>query len=166
MANILIVDDSPIMRRNLSAILKAAGHTVVSEAVNGEDAFREYEKHKPDLVTMDITMPVMNGVEAVEKIIGSFEDAKIIMISALDQKFMVLSALQSGAKHYVIKPFTPEKVMQIINEVLEVSKDAEDSLELEAHSNANDMEGAIGSIKSAISSLNNTINSLEEKDNS
>jgi len=121
LAKVLVVDDSSIMRRNLSAILKNAGHTIVSEAANGELAAKEYEKHKPDLVTMDITMPVLNGIGAVKKIIDYDPEAQIIMISALDQKFMVLTAIQNGAKHYIIKPFSTEKVIAVVNEVLNSS---------------------------------------------
>ncbi|MFZ5351525.1 MAG: response regulator [Bacillota bacterium] len=119
MARILIVDDSIIMRRNLKVILTQAGHEIVAEASNGKEAFVEYEKHMPDLVTMDITMPVLNGIDAVKKIIGSFPDAKIIMISALDQRNMVFEALENGAKHYIIKPITPDKVLTVLDAVLE-----------------------------------------------
>jgi len=118
MANILIVDDSILMRRNLRTLLQEAGHTVVAEASDGIDAFAEYEKHMPDLVTMDITMPVMNGIDAVKKIIAKFPEAVIIMISALDQKNMVFEAVQSGAKHYILKPITIEKILSTINSVL------------------------------------------------
>ncbi len=118
MANILIVDDSSMARRNLTLILKQAGHTIVSEASNGVQAYAEYEKHKPDLVTMDIFMPIMNGIDSTQKIIKSFPDAKIIMISALNQRSSIFEAIQSGAKHYILKPFSYEKVVEIINEVL------------------------------------------------
>jgi two-component system chemotaxis response regulator CheY len=118
LAKVLVVDDSSIIRRNLSSILKKAGHTIVAEAPNGEIGVKEYERHKPELVTMDITMPVLDGIEAVKKIISFDPEAKIVMISALDQRFMVLTALQSGAKHYVIKPFSSEKVLNVIDEVL------------------------------------------------
>lgn len=118
MAKILVVDDSSIMRRNLSTILTEAGHIIVGEASNGESAYKDYEKLMPDIVTMDITMPILDGITAVKKIIKYYPDANIIMISALDQKQMVLSAVQHGAKHYIIKPFTAEKIKSVINEVL------------------------------------------------
>jgi DNA-binding NarL/FixJ family response regulator len=118
MARILIVDDSSIARRNLSNIFTDAGHTVVAEAPNGELAFKEYERHEPDIVTMDISMPMLDGIGAVKKIIKKYPDANIVMISALDQKHMVLSAIQCGAKHYIIKPFTAAKVLSVIDEVL------------------------------------------------
>jgi two-component system chemotaxis response regulator CheY len=118
MANILIADDSIIMRKNLKSIFTRAGHNIAAEASNGQQAYALYEKCIPDIVTMDITMPVMDGIEAVKKITGSFPDAKIIVISALDQKRMVLEALECGAKYYIIKPVTEEKVINALEEVL------------------------------------------------
>lgn len=122
MANVLVVDDSSIMRRNLSAILSNAGHNIVAEANNGELGVREYKRRKPDLVTMDITMPVLDGISAVKQIIEFDPEAQVIMISSLDQKSMVLTALQYGARHYVIKPFSQEKVLQVIDNVLNTSQ--------------------------------------------
>jgi len=118
MANILIVDDSILMRRNLKMMLTEAGHQIVGEASNGIEAYKEYVKTMPDLVTMDITMPIMSGIEAVKKIIASYPDANIVMISALDQRSMVFEAIQNGAKHYILKPITTEKVLHTIHEVL------------------------------------------------
>jgi len=117
-ARILIVDDSIIMRRNLKTILTQAGHSVIAEASNGKEAFIEYEKCMPDLVTMDITMPIMNGIDAVKNIIDRFPEAKIIMISALDQRNMVFEALENGAKHYIVKPITPDDVCGTVNTVI------------------------------------------------
>ncbi|MGE5676536.1 MAG: response regulator [Pseudomonadota bacterium] len=122
MAKVLVVDDSSIMRRNLSAILENAGHTIVGEAANGETGVMEYKLRRPDLVTMDITMPLLDGINAVKQIIEFDPDAQVIMISSLDQKRMVLTALKNGARHYIIKPFTPEKVLDVITEVLNTSK--------------------------------------------
>lgn len=121
MARILIVDDSAIMRRNLKTILTQAGHIVVGEAINGGQAHLMYRTHVPDLVTMDITMPNVNGIEAVKLIKKEFTDAKIIMVSALDQRSMVLEALKLGAKHYIIKPITPETVIDVVNKVLGIT---------------------------------------------
>lgn len=123
MANILVVDDSILMRRNLKVLLLEAGHTVVAEAVNGIEAYREYAKHLPDLVTMDITMPVMNGIEALKKIMAIFPSAKVIMISSLDQKSMVFEAIQNGAMHYILKPVTLEKILSTINDVLDLPRE-------------------------------------------
>ncbi|MBN2795375.1 MAG: response regulator [Clostridia bacterium] len=118
MANILIVDDSLIMRRNLSMILKEAGHTIVGEAGNGQQAILLYRRYKPDLVTMDITMPNIDGIDALKHIMTEDPSAKVIMISALDQKAKVYTALRSGAKHYILKPLTAEKINSVIDEVL------------------------------------------------
>ena len=118
MAKILIVDDSAAMRRNLKVIFRREGHAIVDEASNGLEACQKYEQHLPDLVTMDITMPIMGGIEAVKNIIKSHPDANIVMVSALNQKNMVFTALECGAKHYVIKPIQQNKVMEVVNEVL------------------------------------------------
>lgn len=118
MARILIVDDSIIMRRNLTSILKEVGHTIVGEAGNGTQAYLQYRMHKPDIVTMDITMPNMDGLDALKQILEDDPAAKVIMISALDQKSKVYTALRSGAMHYIIKPLTAEKITSVIDSVL------------------------------------------------
>jgi DNA-binding NarL/FixJ family response regulator len=118
MARVLIVDDSIVMRKNLVSILSDAGHEIVGQAVNGKQAIIMYGELKPDLVTMDISMPIMRGVDAVKEIVAEDKDAKIIIISALNQKQMVFEALNNGAKHYIIKPIDPSKVIGIVNEVL------------------------------------------------
>ena len=127
MARILIVDDSKIVRRNLNTILSKAGHEIIAEAENGMQAYHEYTKYKPDLVTMDITMPLLDGVRAVKKIITADPDAKIIMVSAIDQKNMVISAIQMGAKHYILKPFEADKVIAAVDAVLGIKSDDEQS---------------------------------------
>jgi len=124
--NILVADDSVLMRRNIKNILKQAGYTIAGEASNGKEAVELYRKHRPDLVTMDITMPVMTGIEAVKTIIEEFPDANIIMISALDQKHMVFKALECGAKHYIVKPFKVSAVLKAIQHVLNPEKKQDD----------------------------------------
>jgi CheY-like chemotaxis protein len=118
MARILIVDDSIVMRKNLATIIRQAGHVIAGEASNGRQAVTQYVDLKPDVVTMDISMPIMSGVEAVKQIIKIDSNAKIIMISAVNQKKMVFNAINNGAKHYVVKPIDAKKVISIINEVL------------------------------------------------
>lgn len=118
MANIMVVDDAAIMRRNIQLILERAGHKVVAEACSGEQAFHEFRTHQPDLITMDITMPGINGVETVKNLVAEFPDALIIMISALSSKHLVLQAIKNGAKHYVIKPISAEKLLNVVNDVL------------------------------------------------
>ena len=118
MARILIVDDSIVMRKNLQVILTEGGHEIVGQAVNGKQAVILYSELRPDLVTMDISMPLMTGVDAVSHIINKDPIAKIIMISALNQKQMVFEALNNGAKHYIIKPIDPGILLTVINDVL------------------------------------------------
>ncbi len=118
MAKILIVDDSIVMRKNLKSILRSEGHEIVGEAVNGKQAVSMYFELKPDLVTMDISMPIMQGVDALKEIIKQDKSAKIVIISALNQKHMVFDALKNGAKHYIIKPIDSERMVSIIDETL------------------------------------------------
>lgn len=122
MARILIVDDSAIIRRNLSSIFINMGHEIVGEATDGRQAYNEYSASRPDIVTMDVTMPHVDGIEAVQKIVERFPKAKIIMISTINQKHHVYSALKNGAKHYILKPFTSEKVSEAVDLVLGMDK--------------------------------------------
>lgn len=117
MASVLIVDDSMVMRKNLKNILVQGGYTVIDEAVNGEVAISKYQEHKPDFVTMDINMPEMDGIEAVKQIIAVDPKARIVMISSVNEKQMVMEALKYGAKYYVLKPVTYEKVQDAIRKI-------------------------------------------------
>ncbi|MDQ0230406.1 response regulator [Metabacillus malikii] len=118
MAKILIVDDAKFMRITLSNILLKANHEVVGEAENGAEAVKLFEEEKPDLVTMDITMPEMNGIEALKEIKGKFPEAKIIMCSAMGQQKMVVEAIEAGAKDFIVKPFDENRVIEAIDRVL------------------------------------------------
>lgn len=118
MKRIMIVDDSAIMRKNLRSILTQAGYDVIAEAANGEEAFQTYVRLVPDLVTMDVTMPILNGLDAVKKIRASYANACIIVISAFDQRSMLFDALEHGAKHYIIKPITAEKLLNVVEKVI------------------------------------------------
>mgnify|MGYP001015467932 FL=1 len=118
MANVLVVDDSIMIRKLIKTILENENHKVIAEASNGEEAYNMYTKFNPDLVTMDVSMPNVNGIIAVKKIINNYPEANIIMVSAISQRDMVFEALESGAKHYIIKPITREKIISVINEVL------------------------------------------------
>lgn len=118
MKRILITDDSSIMRRNLRAILSQAGYEVAAEASNGEEALLAYRKFRPDLVTMDLTMPVMDGLEAVKRIIREDPHANIIVISAFDQRNMLFEALENGARQYLIKPITADKLLTAARSLL------------------------------------------------
>lgn len=118
MARILIVDDSKMMRRNLVKILTDAGHEVVAQVENGSEACAAFAEFQPDLVTMDINMPVMDGIEAVKRIIVDFPEAVIIMISAHNEQNRVYEAIKSGAKNYIVKPIRADKVTSIINKAM------------------------------------------------
>jgi YesN/AraC family two-component response regulator len=119
MAKIVIADDSFLMRKNLKTIFIQAGYEVVAEAGNGKAAVKAYKDFLPDIMTMDITMPSMSGIDAVKEIVTEFPDAKIIMITALDQKHMVFQAISNGAKHYIMKPFNVSQVLSVVKTVLE-----------------------------------------------
>lgn len=111
---ILVVDDAAFMRLMLKNILTKNGYEVVGEAENGQDAVDKYKALSPDLVTMDITMPVMEGIEAV-KLIKQFDPgAKVIMCSAMGQQMMVVEALQAGARDFIVKPFQEDRVIESI----------------------------------------------------
>lgn len=118
MANVLVVDDSIMIRKLIKTILENENHKVIAEASDGEEAYNMYTKFNPDLVTMDVSMPNVNGILAVKRIINNYPEANIIMVSAISQRDMVFEALESGAKHYIIKPITREKIISVINEVL------------------------------------------------
>lgn len=124
MARVLIVDDSLMMRKTLSTILQRAGHTVEAEAANGEQAVADYAKYRPDLVTLDITMPGISGTEVIKRILAIDPDANIVVVSALSQKRVVFEAIQNGAKNYVIKPISEDKLVAVIGLVLEQARQA------------------------------------------
>lgn len=119
MANIVVVDDALFMRVMLKNILEQAGHTVVGEAANGAEAIKEYTLKKPDIMLMDITMPVMDGLEGLRGLKVTEPDAKVIMCSAMGQKSMVIDALKYGAKDFIVKPFQEERVLEAISKALE-----------------------------------------------
>lgn len=118
MAKILVVDDAAFMRKMVGDILQDGGHEIISEASNGVEAIEKYTTFKPDLVTMDITMPEMEGIEALKKIIKLDPKAKIIMVSAMGQQIMVINAIQSGAKDFIVKPFQSDRVLAAVDNVL------------------------------------------------
>ena len=111
---ILITDDASIMRLMLSNMLTEAGYEIAGEATNGLEAVAKYKELKPDLVTMDITMPEMDGIKAVRAIKAIDPQAKIVMCSAMGQKSLVLEAIEAGAVNFIVKPFDNDKVAEII----------------------------------------------------
>ena len=122
MPTVLIVDDAMFMRVTIGNMLKGWGFDVVGEAANGREAVEKYRELQPDLVTMDVTMPIMSGIEAVKRIIPEFPDAKIIMITALGHQRLVIEAIEHGAKDFITKPFTPEKLKAVIDNLMESMK--------------------------------------------
>ena len=117
MANVLIVDDAAFMRMSIRNILENNGFDVIAEASNGAEAIVQYLTHKPDLVTMDISMPVMEGLEAVKQICSKDKTAKIIMVSAMGQERIVREAIVSGAKSFILKPFKEAQVVETLTKI-------------------------------------------------
>lgn len=118
MSKILVVDDALFMRRMVSDILSKAGYEIAGEAGDGKEAVEEYRKLKPDLITLDITMPGMDGIEALKAIKAEFPDAKVVMCSAMGQQAMVIDAIQAGAKDFVVKPFQADRVLEAVKKAL------------------------------------------------
>jgi len=115
---VLVCDDAIFMRTMISDILSQAGFEVVGEAESGLQAVEKYRMLKPDLVTMDIVMPDMGGIEAVREICKNDPEAKILMSSAMGQQALVVEAIQAGAKDFVVKPFQPSRVLEAVQRVL------------------------------------------------
>lgn len=117
MAKILVTDDAKFMRMMLSDILVKSGHSVV-EACDGKNMLDVYDSEKPDAVTLDITMPNMDGLEAIKALKAKHPNAKVIMVSAMGQQAMVIDAIQSGASDFIVKPFDANRVKEALNKVL------------------------------------------------
>jgi two-component system chemotaxis response regulator CheY len=115
---VLIVDDAAFMRMMLRDILAKNGFEVVGEADNGKVAVQMYSDLKPDVVTMDITMPEMDGIAAVKKIKEADPAAKVVMVSAMGQQAMVIEAIRSGAADFIVKPFQPDRVLEALGKAL------------------------------------------------
>ncbi len=118
---VLIVDDIAYVRKTLKQILSARGFHIVGEAENGEEAIQLYSELRPDIVTMDLVMPIMNGVEATRGILAIDPQAIVVVLSAMMQENLVADAILVGAKDYIIKPFAAEDVMRVLNQWLEQS---------------------------------------------
>jgi two-component system chemotaxis response regulator CheY len=116
--SVLIVDDALFMRMMIKDILSKDGFEIVGEAENGTEAVEKYADLKPDLVTMDIVMPEMDGIEAVRTIIKMDPGARVLMCSAMGQQLLVVEALEAGARDFIIKPFQPEKVVEAVRKAL------------------------------------------------
>ena len=116
--NILVCDDAAFMRMMIKDILTKNGYNVAGEAENGAKAVEKYNELKPDLVLMDITMPEMDGIEALKKIKASDPNATVIMCSAMGQQAMVIESIQSGAKEFIVKPFQADRVLEAVKKVV------------------------------------------------
>jgi two-component system chemotaxis response regulator CheY len=118
MARVLVVDDAAFMRKMVSDALTKGGHEVVGEAANGAEAVASFQALKPDITTMDITMPEKDGLAALKEIIALDPAARVVMCSALGQESKVLEAVKSGAKDFVVKPFQPDRVIDAVGKAL------------------------------------------------
>lgn len=124
MAKILVVDDASIIRDMIKLLLMDGGHEVVAEAGSGQEAFELYKKHQPDLVTMDINMPVggnereRGGILTLKKILSEFPLAKVVMVSSHADKETLLESVKAGAKHYLLKPISQDKLLAAVEKVL------------------------------------------------
>jgi two-component system, chemotaxis family, chemotaxis protein CheY len=118
MARVLVVDDAAFMRKMLSDVLAKGGHEVVGEAGNGEEAVQRFQELRPDIMTLDITMPEKDGIAALKEILALEPAARVVMCSALGQESKVLESIKAGAKDFVVKPFQPARVLDAIGQAL------------------------------------------------
>ena len=116
MIRVLIIDDAAFIRLTIKMMLERSGFEVVGEAENGIVGVEKYKELKPDVVTMDITMPEMSGIEALKSIIEYDPGARIVMVSAMGQETLVKDAIISGAKAFIVKPFKEEQIVKVINQ--------------------------------------------------
>lgn len=114
----IIIDDAAIMRQRLRSILEN-DFQIIGEASNGKDGIELYSSLNPDFITLDISMPEMNGLDALKNLISAHPDAKVVIVSAVGQKQIVFEALSMGAKDFIIKPFEPERVLKSIKRLFE-----------------------------------------------
>lgn len=118
MARVLIVDDAMFMRMTIKQMLEAHGHSVAGEAGDGIEAVKKFIEYKPDVVLLDITMPEMNGVEALKRIKELDPDARVIICSAMGQQAMVAQAIQYGAKDFIVKPFEEDRLIAAVDKIM------------------------------------------------
>jgi two-component system chemotaxis response regulator CheY len=121
---VIVVDDITFVRKTISEILTEAHYEVVGEAADGKEAVDLYMKLRPDLITLDLVMPKVTGIEAARQIIRQNSDAKIIMISAMGQENLIVEAINAGVKDYILKPFTAQEILRSIDRVLTLDEHA------------------------------------------
>ena len=117
MAKILIVDDSRTSRKMLRNILESNGHEIIDEAVNGQEGVQKFQALKPDVVTLDITMPVVDGVEALKMIKALDPESKVVMVTAAGQKNTMIECIKAGANEFLTKPFEQQEIVDVINKM-------------------------------------------------
>ncbi len=117
MAKILIVDDSRTSRKMLRNILESNGHEIIDEAVNGQEGVQKFQALKPDVVTLDITMPVVDGVEALKMIKALDPESKVVMVTAAGQKSKMIECIKAGANEFLTKPFEQQEIVDVINKM-------------------------------------------------
>lgn len=117
MAKILIVDDSRTSRKMLRNILESNGHEIIDEAVNGQEGVQKFQALKPDVVTLDITMPIVDGVEALKMIKALDPDSKVVMVTAAGQKNKMIECIKAGANEFLTKPFEQQEIVDVINKM-------------------------------------------------
>lgn len=117
MAKILIVDDSRTSRKMLRNILESNGHEIIDEAINGQEGVQKFQALKPDVVTLDITMPVVDGVEALKMIKALDPESKVVMVTAAGQKNKMIECIKAGANEFLTKPFEQQEIVDVINKM-------------------------------------------------
>jgi len=115
---IMIVDDAPVVRLMLKDILQHYNFEIVAEAKNGNEAVEKYKQFRPDLTTLDVTMPEKDGIEALEEIMAFDKDARVVMVTAIDQRDSLMKAIKLGALDYIVKPFEDDRVISAVNKAL------------------------------------------------
>jgi two-component system chemotaxis response regulator CheY len=115
---VLIVDDAAFMRMMIKNVLSQNGYEIAGEASNGQEALALYDKTKPDLVTLDITMPEMDGIQTLKELLNRDSSANVIMVTAMGQQQLVIEAIQLGAKDFVVKPFQPDRLLEAVRKAV------------------------------------------------
>lgn len=157
MSRIMVVDDAVVIREKLKILLVKSGHEVVAEAGNGLQAALLYNRYKPDIVTMDITMPGVDGLEGIRRIRDNDPGAQIVVISAMGQKSIIIEALEAGASGFILKPFDIKKVLSVIANVEERIRQGVTA------GNGNRLKAELEALKSEKKKMDNQLDNLVSK---